>query len=590
MFHFFSIIFNFLIFLYKTINCVRIFFLNIIFAIVFFIIILFCFNFFYFSPLKFKGALLVDLSGRIVNKPPVNSSFFKMNKYFFKSHKNQLRENSLFDIVNLIRQAKCDDNITGMILSLENIVEADQTSLQYIGKTLQEFRSVGKPIYSMAGNYTQTQYLLASYSNKIYLSLYGKVDIQGMSINNFYYKTLLDKLKIDTHVFHVGRYKSAVEPFIRNNMSQFSYEDNKRWLDKIWENYLDIVSKNRNLTKKQLFPDVKEILNIFQFVGGSDSQFALRNKWVDEIISGSLFEKKMIEEFGWNKNIQSFNHVSIYDYKNKKCIEEKNKIAIIILNGFITDGTSNLLDSTNASIICQQIRDSRLNPNVKAVVIRVNSPGGSLQASEKIRSELVATRFSGKPVVISMGGIAASGGYWVSTASDYIIADSNTLTGSIGIFGIINTFNRLLDNIGVHVDGVSTSLLAGITSTKLLPNEYLEMVKINVENGYRSFIELVAKSRNKTLLEVDKVAQGHVWVGEDALRNGLVDQLGDFEDAINKSVELANLKNFQLKWYTIEMNFIDSLLMRINKYVCFFIQENFQYFVYRFFLNGNVYM
>ena len=204
------------------------------------------------------------------------------------------------------------------------------------------------------------------------------------------------------------------------------------------------------------------------------------------------------------------------------------------------------------------------DPAIKAVVFRVNSPGGSVSASEVIRSELAAVRAAGKPVVVSMGGMAASGGYWVSTPADYIIASPSTLTGSIGIFGIINTYEKTPDTLGVHTDGVATSPLADIAVTKALPQEFSQMMQLNIENGYKNFLDLVAKSRKMTPQQVDQIAQGHVWLGSDAKVNGPVDQLGDFDDAVKKAAELAKLQQWQLDWFVDTPSLSDMVLSQFG--------------------------
>lgn len=207
-----------------------------------------------------------------------------------------------------------------------------------------------------------------------------------------------------------------------------------------------------------------------------------------------------------------------------------------------------------------QIRDARLDPKVKAIVLRVNSPGGSVSASEVIRAELAAARAAGKPVVVSMGGMAASGGYWISTPANYIVANPSTLTGSIGIFGVINTVENSLDYLGVHTDGVATSPLADVSVTKSLPPEVSEMMQLSIENGYKRFITLVAESRKKTPQQIDDIAQGHVWTGQDAKNNGLVDSLGDFDDAVKKAAELAKLKQWHVEYYQDEPSFFDLVM------------------------------
>ncbi|EBC2881655.1 signal peptide peptidase SppA [Salmonella enterica] len=506
-----------------------------------------------------RGALLLDISGVIVDKPSTNHRLGALGRQLFGASSDRLQENSLFDIVNAIRQAKDDRNITGIVLDLKNFTGADQPSMRYIGKALREFRDSGKPVFAVGENYSQGQYYLASFANKIWLSPQGQVDLHGFATNGLYYKTLLDKLKVSTHVFRVGTYKSAVEPFIRDDMSPAAREADSRWIGELWQNYLHTVSANRQISPQQLFPGAQAIIDGLTSVGGDTAKYALDHKLVDALASSADVEKALTKQFGWSKTENNYRAISYYDYSLKTPADTGGTIAVIFANGAIMDGEEtpgNVGGDTTAS----QIRDARLDPKVKAIVLRVNSPGGSVNASEVIRAELAAARAAGKPVVVSMGGMAASGGYWISTPANYIVASPSTLTGSIGIFGVINTVENSLSSIGVHSDGVSTSPLADISMTKALSPEVQQMMQLSIEYGYKRFITLVADARKRTPEQIDKIAQGHVWIGEDAKANGLVDSLGDFDDAVAKAAELAKLKQWHLDYYQDEPTVLDMVM------------------------------
>lgn len=506
-----------------------------------------------------RGALLLDISGVIVDKPSTNHRLGALGRQLFGASSDRLQENSLFDIVNAIRQAKDDRNITGIVLDLKNFTGADQPSMHYIGKALREFRDSGKPVFAVGENYSQGQYYLASFANKIWLSPQGQVDLHGFATNGLYYKTLLDKLKVSTHVFRVGTYKSAVEPFIRDDMSPAAREADSRWIGELWQNYLHTVSANRQISPQQLFPGAQAIIDGLTSVGGDTAKYALDHKLVDALASSADVEKALTKQFGWSKTENNYRAISYYDYSLKTPADTGGTIAVIFANGAIMDGEEtpgNVGGDTTAS----QIRDARLDPKVKAIVLRVNSPGGSVNASEVIRAELAAARAAGKPVVVSMGGMAASGGYWISTPANYIVASPSTLTGSIGIFGVINTVENSLSSIGVHSDGVSTSPLADISMTKALSPEVQQMMQLSIEYGYKRFITLVADARKRTPEQIDKIAQGHVWTGEDAKANGLVDSLGDFDDAVAKAAELAKLKQWHLDYYQDEPTVLDMVM------------------------------
>ncbi|HGB6502219.1 TPA: signal peptide peptidase SppA [Salmonella enterica subsp. diarizonae serovar 61:z52-z57:-] len=506
-----------------------------------------------------RGALLLDISGVIVDKPSTNHRLGALGRQLFGASSDRLQENSLFDIVNAIRQAKDDRNITGIVLDLKNFTGADQPSMRYIGKALREFRDSGKPVFAVGENYSQGQYYLASFANKIWLSPQGQVDLHGFATNGLYYKTLLDKLKVSTHVFRVGTYKSAVEPFIRNDMSPAAREADSRWIGELWQNYLHTVSANRQISPQQLFPGAQAIIDGLTSVGGDTAKYALDHKLVDTLASSADVEKALTKQFGWSKTENNYRAISYYDYSLKKPADNGGTIAVIFANGAIMDGEEtpgNVGGDTTAS----QIRDARLDPKVKAIVLRVNSPGGSVNASEVIRAELAAAKAAGKPVVVSMGGMAASGGYWISTPANYIVASPSTLTGSIGIFGVINTVENSLSSIGVHSDGVSTSPLAEISMTKALSPEVQQMMQLSIEYGYKRFITLVAEAHKRTPEQIDQIAQGHVWTGEDAKANGLVDSLGDFDDAVAKAAELAKLKQWHLDYYQDEPTVLDMVM------------------------------
>ena len=511
----------------------------------------------------------------IRDRPDSSQRFSKLSRQLLGASSDRLQENSLFDIVNTIRQAKDDRNITGIVMDLKNFAGGDQPSMQYIGKALKEFRDSGKPVYAVGENYSQGQYYLASFANKIWLSPQGVVDLHGFATNGLYYKSLLDKLKVSTHVFRVGTYKSAVEPFIRDDMSPAAREADSRWIGELWQNYLNTVAANRQIPAQQVFPGAQGLLEGLTKTGGDTAKYALENKLVDALASSAEIEKTLTKEFGWSKTDKNYRAISYYDYALKTPADTGDSIGVVFANGAIMDGEEtqgNVGGDTTAA----QIRDARLDPKVKAIVLRVNSPGGSVTASEVIRAELAAARAAGKPVVVSMGGMAASGGYWISTPANYIVANPSTLTGSIGIFGVITTVENSLDSIGVHTDGVSTSPLADVSITRALPPEAQQMMQLSIENGYKRFITLVADARHSTPEQIDKIAQGHVWTGQDAKANGLVDSLGDFDDAVAKAAELAKVKQWHLEYYVDEPTFFDKVMDNMSGSVRAMLPDAFQ--------------
>ena len=543
--------------IWKVINLIREIFLNLVFLIVILLI---------FSGIALikesqkqditpqYGTLVMDLEGVVVDNSLYSDEMYELQNKIYGKRINLSRENSLFDLVQKISQATSDPNINNMVLKLDNFVGADMSTLQYIGKYLDKFKAANKPIYAIGSNFNQSQYYLASYANKIYLTPLGAVNVFGLSANNLYYKTLLDNLKINTHVFRVGTYKSAIEPFIRDNMSEEARGNASRWLNLMWNNYLNDISAERKKAATQLVPPTDKMLSELKSVNGNMAQYALASGLIDAITS----------EFDFELEVKIKNKVSIYNYQLKEKAEEsikEPKIAVVFVNGTITDGANNSNIAGSQDIV-KQLRNIRKNlnkDNIQAVVLRVNSPGGSVDASEAIRSELETLHRYQIPIVVSMGGMAASGGYWISTASDYIVASPNTITGSIGIFGIIPTFENSLSYIGVYNDGVSTSPLASSSLTQSLSAEMEQFVQMNIDNGYSTFISLVAKNRKMTMEKVDQIAQGQVWLGSEASKNGLVDKLGDFDDAIDMAATLANITDYQIDWQKPEGSWFNAL-------------------------------
>lgn len=555
-------------FSWQAINFIRKLILNVIFFFLLFMVIgIFLISKEAQKPMDYEGALLVDLKGVIVDQTATQNPLGEVGRELLGVSSSQLQENSLFEVVDTLRRATQDPKIKGMVLKLDEFAGADQPSLNYIGKALNEFKKTGKPIFAVSGYYSQPQYYLASYADKIYLTSQGAVGIYGFGFQNLYYKTLLENLKVSTHIFRVGTYKSAVEPLMRNDMSAESREASLRLVNSLWSTYLTQVAENRSITKEDVFPGAKEMIAQLRNADGDNATYALNRKLVDSVSSYAQFEADMTETFQWDKENQQFNNISIYDYADTLTsslpANDEGNIAVVVVQGAIIDGES-IPGSAGGTTIANQIRQARLDPNIKALVLRVNSPGGSVSASEQIRSEVAAFKQQKKHVVVSMGGLAASGGYWISTPANKIIASPSTLTGSIGIFGVINTFENSLESIGVYTDGVTTSPLAGLSVTNKLPEEFAELLQLDIESGYKTFIHLVAESRKKTPAQIDRIAQGRVWVGIDAKNVGLVDEFGDFDDAIDAAAKMAKIDQPVVDWMKPELSLSEQIIMSLS--------------------------
>ena len=514
-----------------------------------------------------KKALILDLSGPIVEESKFREPLERVTADLLGSQRSQ--ENVLFDIVNTIRYAAKDDNVSGLVLHLKEMNETSLTKLRYIAKAINTFKASGKPVYAIGDYYNQSQYYLASYADKIFMAPDGAVLLRGYGAYTLYYKDLLEKLNVSTHVFRVGTYKSAVEPYLRNDMSDAAKESTSAWLTQLWDAYLGDVSTNRQIDAKTLTMPMDQFIAKLTALNGDLSQMTVELGLVDKLATRQEVRKDLITEFGSN-GYDSFKQISYYDYLpqvHPSIIPDAKDIAVVVASGAIMDGTQRqgTVGGDSTAALLRQARD---DDNVKAVVLRVDSPGGSAFASEIIRNEVDALQEAGKPVVISMSSVAASGGYWISASADKIIAQPTTITGSIGIFGILTTFEKGLEKMGIHSDGISTSPFNGIGLTRPLDKDVAQVMQLGIEHGYYRFIKLVSDHRDMSLDAVDNVAQGRVWTGKDALEHGLIDQLGDFDDAVQAAAELANMDAYNLYWVkeplTPMEQFLEELSMSLN--------------------------
>ena len=494
-----------------------------------------------------KEALVLNLEGPIVEQRTYVNPFDSLSGTLFD--KDLPKENVLYDIVSTIRFAAADNSVSGLVLNLKQMPETNLTKLRYIAKAISEFKATGKPIYAYGDFYNQSQYYLASYADKVFLSPDGAVLLKGYGAYTLYYKDLLEKLDVTTHVFRVGTYKSAVEPFIRNDMSSAAKESATAWLTQLWGAYIDDVSHNRKIDANAITPSMDEFLAKMKSVDGDLAKLSKQVGLVDQLMTRQQAMSFMRSKFGGTEK-NGYNGISYYRYKEKvtpPIVTTADKVAVVVASGTILDGDQPK-GSVGGDSMARLLRQARLDDNIKAVVLRVDSPGGSAFASEIIRNEIEALKQAGKPVVVSMSSLAASGGYWISMSADKIIAQPTTLTGSIGIFGIITTFEKGLSKLGVNTDGIGTSPFSGVGLTNGLSKGASEAMQMGIEHGYHRFISLVGKNRDIKVADVDKIAQGRVWTGQDAMKRGLVDQMGDFDDAINEAAKLAKIDSYKLTW------------------------------------------
>ncbi|ELB2134822.1 signal peptide peptidase SppA [Vibrio parahaemolyticus] len=534
--------------IWKSITFIRLALANLIFLLM---IAVFYFAFTYTGEgrpvIEKESALVMNLSGPIVEQRRYVNP---MDSVAGSLLGNEMpKENVLFDIVDTIRYAKDDAKVSGLVLALRDLPETNLTKLRYIAKALNEFKASGKPVYAVGDFYNQSQYYLASYADKVYMAPDGGVLIKGYSAYSMYYKTLLEKLDVSTHVFRVGTYKSAIEPFIRDDMSDAAKESATRWVTQLWSAFVDDVTTNRNINAKVLNPTMEELLTEMKSVDGDLAQLAVKMGLVDELATRQDIRTLFAKEFG-SDGKDSYNAISYYDYLatiRPDYTLANHDIAVVIASGAIMDGQQPR-GTVGGDTVASLLRQARNDEKVKAVVLRVDSPGGSAFASEVIRNEVEALKKAGKPVVVSMSSLAASGGYWISMSADKIVAQPTTLTGSIGIFSVITTFEKGFSKLGINTDGVGTSPFSGDGITTGLSEGASQAFQLGIEHGYKRFISLVGSNRDMTVEEVDKVAQGRVWTGQDALSFGLVDQMGDFDDAVELAAKLANVTDYGIYW------------------------------------------
>ncbi len=445
---------------------------------------------------------------------------------------------ALNKIINAIENAKTDSNIKGISIKTA-LVNAGVAQTQAIRNKIEEFKESGKFVYAYNDVYSQKNYYLSSVADSLFLNPVGAIDFKGLSTEVLYYKDFEDKYGIKMEVIRHGKYKSAVEPYLTNKMSDANREQTTSLLKSIWSEITDDISKSRNITTEQLNL-------IADNANGRNAIIAKDHKLIDAIIYEDEYEAKLA--LNADKKI---NTISLADYiksgKGRISSTAKNKIAVIYAQGEImyAEGNENIIGQ---GIINKALRKARKDKNVKAIVLRVNSPGGSALASELIWRELELTKKE-KPLIVSMGNVAASGGYYIACNADKILAEPTTITGSIGVFGAIPNFNKFADNIGINAEQVSTNSNPNYSVFEPMDKKYYDVTKEGVEQIYTTFVNRVAVGRNMTFEQVNEIAQGRVWTGKEALKNGLVDKLGNLNDAIKIAAELAKVETYKVRNY-----------------------------------------
>ncbi len=453
----------------------------------------------------------------------------------------------LRDVLDVLAAAKDDERISAVYLDLDEMGGAGMTVLQDVAAALQDVRKSGKKVIAAGDVFDMRRYYVAAHADEVLLDPEGMVLIEGFGRYRTYYRDAIDRLGVTWNVFRVGEYKSAVEPYLRNDMSPEAKEADLEWMGDIWRAYLAGVARARKTTPEALAAFVEQLPARLKAAGGDPGKMALDAKLVDRLASRDEVRARMIQLAGKDEKTKSFRQVSMATYlealgdDRPSTKGEGDAVAVVVAKGSIVDGKA-APGRIGGDSTAELIRTAREDEKVKAIVLRVDSGGGSAFASEVIRRELQLARDAKKPVVVSMGSVAASGGYWIATSSDEIWASAETITGSIGIFGMFPTFEKPLSkHLGMRVDGVGTAPWAGVRLDRALPAEAGEALQVVIDRGYEEFLERVGKARKMTRDEVDKVARGRVWSGADAKDRGLVDKLGGLSDAIASAAQKAKL-------------------------------------------------
>jgi protease IV len=516
-------------------------------------------------PLPGRAALVIRPEGRLVEQ----LSGDPVQRAIESAQGQQRQETLLWDLVDAIRGAAADHRIRVLVLDLDKMEGAGQPMLEELASAIGQFRASGKPVVAYGTTFDQEQYYLAAQADKIYLDPTGYVMIEGYSRYPLYFKGLLQKLGVDINVFRVGTFKSAVEIFTRNDMSSADKQQSLAYLNALWSSYQKAVTGARKLPGGAVESYVASLPKAVSSAGGDGAKVALQAGLVTALADKLQVEKDLMGLVGEDKSTGSFNQVSAEDYARIVHAQKKvhdgdgsARIGVIVASGDIADGKQPP-GTIGGDSLSRLIRQARLDKDIKAVVLRVDSPGGSVAASEEIYQELQALRAAGKPLVVSMGDLAASGGYYISAPANQIWASPATITGSIGIFAIIPTINQTLNKVGVGVDGVGTTPLAGaLTIARPLSADASELIQSQIDRGYQQFVDRVASGRRETPEQINGIGQGRVWAGADARRLGLVDRLGTMEDAVKSAAQLAKVTEYQVEFIQPHLSWAQELFQQ----------------------------
>ena len=514
-----------------------------------------------------SAALVIAPEGELVEQ----LSSDPVRRAFGQASGGPAPETLLRDVTDAIAAAKSDARIKLIVLDLGLLDSSGLSKLQEIGAALRDFRAGGKRVVVAADSLDQTQYYLAAQAGEVYLDPMGLVYLDGFSYYRMFLKDAIDKLDVDVNVFRAGTYKSYTDQFSRSDMAPSERDETSVWLDALWNAYSQDVTRARSLPAGALKDFIADEPAALAAVSGDAAKLALQRGLVTALKSRRQMADELKGLVGEDEDTHSFNAIPMNQYltsvRSTHGLKSKSdsRVGVVVASGEILDGHQPP-GTIGGESTADLLRQARYDNTVKAVVLRVDSPGGSMFASEQILREVQTLRKAGKPVVVSMSTYAASGGYYISAAANQIFASPTTLTGSIGVFSVVPTFQRTLEKLGVKVDGLGTSPLAGsMRQDRALGASAKQILQTSVDHAYAEFLRRVGDGRKKSVEDVDKIAQGRVWAGVDAQRIGLVDHLGGLKDATDAAAKLAELgTDYDVDYIEPDLSLREELLMQLR--------------------------
>jgi len=516
-----------------------------------------------------QAALLLNLAGTVVDQ----KSQVEPLQALLGEPAPEDREVLLRNIIDAINLAKDDPAINSLVMELDELSYVGISKTQEIAEAMEAFKKTGKPVVAVGDFFTQDQFLLASYADSIILNSYGGVGLEGYSSYRNYYRETLEKMSVNVHVFHAGEFKSIAEPFLRDDMSPGEKLVTERWLQVLWGQYAAAVETQRELPPGSINAYVNNFAEQLEGQGGNAAALALEAGLVDELLNRSEANDYLVELVGASNEDGLYEAVLFERYVRRQrpsqlTAMEGERVAVITAVGNIVPGDQPP-GTIGGDSLANLIATTAEQEGVRAMVLRVNTGGGSVFASEVIRQELLRTQALGIPVVISMGAVAASGGYYIAAEADEIWATPGTITGSIGVFAAVPTFERLLERIGVYTDGVGTTDLAGsLRLDRPLNPQVAAIIRSGVDFSYDNFRQLVAQGRDMNAEEVNSLAEGQIWSAPDALENGLLDGIGSLADAVDAAAARAGLEDYKVDYVEIPLSprelFMQTLADRVG--------------------------